>query len=202
MVCGTDKLDQGLRNPLLPYSGIHLQNKNCRLFYSAISNTAESLSCPDDLLAPFTAVTDRLIRIYICISSVQLSLSLHLTDKLPTRRFPCGACSCSTTGHFTRHCDTRRFIIIFTRAQLWTLFWATLIQITSSNSSYLKRILILSRHIYSSFQGGHFQIFFLTNFCIRSYSHFIGLQLPLRTSFDSVAGTLGQPKKEPSMKTP
>jgi len=72
MVCGTDELDQGLRNLLLPYSGIHLQNKNCRLFYRAISNTADSLSCPDDLLAPFTAVTDQLIRIYICISSGQL----------------------------------------------------------------------------------------------------------------------------------
>lgn len=72
MVYGTDKLDQGLRNLILPYSVIHLQNKNCRLFYSAVSNTAESLSCPDDLLAPFTAVTDRLIRIYIWISSGQL----------------------------------------------------------------------------------------------------------------------------------
>ena len=65
VVCGTDKLDQGLRNLLLPCSGIHLQNKNCRLFYSAIANTAEFLSCPDDLLAPFTAVTDQLIRIYV-----------------------------------------------------------------------------------------------------------------------------------------
>jgi hypothetical protein len=163
MVCGTDKLDQGLRNLLLPYSGIHLQNNNCRLFYSysAISNTAESLSCPDDLLAQFTAVTDRLIRIYICISSGQLPLSLHLTNKLQTRSYPCGACSCSTTGDIFRHCGTRRFIIIiFTRAQLWTLFWATLIRITSSNSSYLKRILILSRHVYSSFPGGHFFRFF------------------------------------------
>jgi len=88
-------------------------------------------------------------------------LSLHLTNKLPTRSYPCGACSCPTTGDISRHCDTRRFIIIiFTRAQLWTLFWATLVQITSSNSSYLKRILILSRHIYSSFPDGHFFRYF------------------------------------------
>ena len=61
MVCGTDRLDQGLRNILLPHSGMHLQNKNYILFYSAISNTADSVLCPDDSLAPVTTITDQVI---------------------------------------------------------------------------------------------------------------------------------------------